>query len=318
MLNLCSAVLPALLSLAADAPRGQPPIVVDAGGKEQTLKAYTFQQGVVHLSWLAPADAKPTGDKERGPFGVKVGPQALLLREGNKFSNVAGVVTLVPLANARSVEFDPDKKTATVTAATSADDVKLVGSTAFKRINKFSIEAEVDKGGGAVASIAYEGGTPGGKLKSIKFTATKPAEVKGRPAIVATSDDGIKRADKVFNLTPLYQMPSGRLATDPTLLFKKTLRLDVTKLQKITAAKPEASPAVWNVTPKEGAEEAYTLLLDGTISGKKAVLVGLLGQTPEGWKLFPARRILSIEFDKSELPKEEPEKKDDKKDGDKE
>jgi hypothetical protein len=308
MLILWSAVFTTLL--APVPPEKAPPVLVitDKAGKEYKAKTYTFKDGVVHLSWLAPAEAKPAKDKDKdkdkgkkpAPSSAKVGPQALVIREGSKFGVADGVVTFVPLDIARSVEFDPEMKTVTITVATSGEDVKLAGSTAYKGINKLFIEAEVDKGTAGVAEAAYEGGVPDGNLKSVKFPGTKPKELKGRAAVVVTSDKGSKRTDKVFNLTPVYVMPSGRMLADNTLLFKKTLRLDVTKLAKIAATKEEAYEPIWKVTPKGEEEEAYTLLMEGTIADQKARLFGLVGRVPEGYRLFPARRIVSIEFDKAE------------------
>jgi hypothetical protein len=306
MLILWSAVFSTLL---APEPAKAPPIITitDQAGKEYKAKTYTFGSkdkggSVFRLSWLAPAEAKPKKDKGKKPAesSDKVGPEAIVIREGNKFGVADGVVTFVPLANVRTVEFDNEKKTITITAATSGEDVKLSGSTAYKGINKLLIEAEVDKGTAGVAEAVYEGGIPDGNLKMVKFPSSKPAEVKGRPAVVVTADKGTKRTDKVFNLTPVYVMPSGRLLADKTLLFKKTLRLDVNKLVKIVTTKEEAFEPVWKVTPKGEEEEAYTLLMEGKIADQEAKLFGLVGQVPEGYRLFPARRIVSIEFDKDD------------------
>ncbi len=303
---------------AAEAP---PLVVIDSAGKEQKLKSYSFTAGIVRMSWLAdPADdEEPPAKKEKGkpkrPKGpsLKEGPEALLIRDAEKIAFLEGVTTFVPLSQLKAVDFDAVNKTMSVTAATSKDDVKLTGTTAYKGINKVALEADVDKGAAGVASVVYQGGVVKGNLKGLRFAAAKADAVAGRPATVESSDKGAMRTDKVFGLTPVYQMPSGRLQLDPTLLFKKTLRIDVAKVRKIKASKDDAEDIVWNVSLKGDDEESgFTLLTAGTIAGQDAKLHGLLARVPEGWRLFPIRRIVSVTFDGADL-KEPKEAKEDKK-----
>jgi len=82
------------------------------------------------------------------------------------------------------------------------------------------------------------------------------------------------------------------------LLFKKTLKLDVAKISKLRASEgKEADGLEWGVTLKDGEEETLTLLPKGMIDDKEAVLEGLLGRVPAGYKLFPMHTIAGVQFD---------------------
>src|SRR5438105_4660273 len=101
-----------LAVLADEAPK--PPeagtlVLIDAGGKEQKLKAWKFTAGIQRLSWLAPPvkeEDKPAKDKavdndktdkRRPARPAAVGPEALVVREELKIHFLAGVTTFVPL-----------------------------------------------------------------------------------------------------------------------------------------------------------------------------------------------------------------------------
>jgi len=309
-LALALAATALLVADEAKAPEGKPLVVVDNAGKELKLKSYTITAGLMRLSWLAAPAEPPPADKGKPKKGKlappKDGPEALVIRDAEKINFLEGVTTFVPLAQLKAVDFDAVAKTMTVTAAAGKDDVKLTGTTSYKGINKVTLEAEIDKGAAGVASVIYQGGVAKPNMKGLRFPEAKADPVAGRPATVESSDKGAARTDKVFGLLPLYQLSSGRLVTDPTLLFKKTLRVNVDTVRKIRASKDEGEDTVWNVTLKGEDESGYTLMTSGTIGGQEATLYGLIARVPEGWRLFPIRRVTSITFDGVDLkePKE--------------
>ena len=227
-----------------------------------------------------------------------------------------GVVTLVPLARLRAVRFDAEKgtMTAVVAVGTKADDeVSLTGTTRYKGINKLVLEAEVDKGAAGVATLTYQGGVAKGGIRSVTFPAPK-AEVgkAGRPAVVVSVDDDVKKSHPVSDLMALYRLPDGGEKVLPTLLFKKTLKLDFAKIESVAVTGDKDADAVWRVVQKDGEETSLTPVGTLTVDGRTATLLGLVGKVPAGYKLFPLRRIHTIAFDSTAGPKDK-EKKDDEK-----
>lgn len=295
----CGLVACAAWSLrAADEPAGGL-VILDAGGKEQRLKAWKFATGVRRLGWLARA-GKPDS-----------GPEALEVREENSTTFVDGILTLVPLDRVRALDYDNEKQTVTVRArAGDKEDAeeKLVGSTQYQRINKLTIEAEVDKGDLGVAEVKYLGGTAKG-IKGVRFPAAKAPEAApaGRPAVVVNVDRQKKTEHKVTDLLPLYRTPDGGQRLTPVLMFKKTLRLDVNKIQKIRASERDAEGTEWLVTLKDGEEHTLTLLPTVPLDGKQATLEGLLGRVPSGYKLFPVAVVTELYFDDAK-PEAKPDK----------
>lgn len=290
----------ALLAADDDGPKPAPAgslVVVDARGKEQHVSKYTFTAGTRRLGWLA-------DDKDKGP-------EVLVIRDAADFAFLDGVLAYVPLDRVRAVTFDGKKNTVSVRAATSdkpEDDITLSGSTAYKGINKYTLEADVDKGDAGVASLKFQGGAAGG-AQAFRFPPPKVSAGKpGRPAVVQTVDQRYKRTDSVTDLQPLYRFgKEERLAS--VLMFKKTLKLDVAKIKKIAAAEKEGKEVVWRVTQKDDDEAALTLLESATIDGKQGVLVGLVGRAPFGYRYFPLAEITAIDFDIKELPKEKAKEK---------
>jgi hypothetical protein len=299
-------------------------IVVDAAGKEQKLKAWKFTAGTRRLSWLAPAAAgkapEPKGaDKgEDTREAVPAGPEALEMRAEKEIKYLDGVLTLIPFDRLRSITFDNEQETITAHVATGTkeeDEETVTGSTKYKRINKLVIEAEVDKGDLGVAEVKYLGGVPRG-IQAIRFPAPKPtaAPPAGRPALVISADGDQKTTHKVTDLQPLYRLENRSEKLLPTLMFKKTLRLDLGKIQKITAAASEREETSWQVTLKDGGEETLTLLTSIPLDGKKATLEGFVGRVPAGYKLFPVVSIAEVTFDAAGTEPKPEEKKDEKKD----
>jgi hypothetical protein len=310
--TLLAAAAGAALTVAADEPKPADAgtlVVIDSAGKDQKLKSWKFTAGTRALSWLAPAgadkdpfDKDNTADKKTPRPGRKpaAGPEALEFREENSTTFVDGILTLVPLARIRSIDYD-DKDGVAVRVAVSdkaeADEV-IKGTTRFKQINKLTIEAEVDKGDLGVAEIKYLGGVPKG-IRGLRFPAPKApaAGTPGRGASV-TVNDKQKGPYKILDLQPLYRFEDGSEQLVPTLLFKKTLKIDVAKLKKLRAAgDPEREGAPLGVTLKGGEEETFTLLKTVTLNDKPAVLEGLLGRVPAGYKLFPLHTITEVEFE---------------------
>ncbi|HEY1861055.1 MAG TPA: hypothetical protein VGG61_11905, partial [Gemmataceae bacterium] len=97
------------------------------------------------------------------------------------------------------------------------------------------------------------------------------------------------------------------------LMFKKTLKLDMTELKKLVTVDSKAAEGKeMDVTLKDGQTDTLTLLKTGKLEDKDATLVGLVARVPAGYKLFPIHTVTEIQFDER---KEE--KKPEKKEGDK-
>jgi hypothetical protein len=300
----------------APSPDMPPILVIDAAGKEQKLKSWKFTIGVRHLTWLAPAPPpKPAGDADKDqkprPRGILPGPEALEFREDNSTTFVDGVLTIVPLDRLRALDYDLEQKTVTAKVATgpkAEDNEVLTGTTRFDRVNKLAIDAEVDKGDLGVADLRYIGGTARG-IHGLRFPAAKPAgPPTGRSASLTTA--GKEPATmKVNDLQALYRFASGHERVAPLLMFKKTLKLDVAKIQKITNASTEEESGTWQVQMKDGNEETLSLLRVITLDGQDAQLEGLLGKVPAGYKLFPVLTIGEVVFDPMEpKPEDKPAK----------
>jgi hypothetical protein len=301
---------------ADETPKGDAPkpaeagtlVLVDSAGKEHKIKKWKFTAGVRRLSWLAGAD-KPKdkdGAKDAKARAVPPGPEAFVLREGEKIVLVEGVLTFVPLDRLRSLEFDAAEKTVKARVATSdkpEDDLVLTGTTRFAGINKLTIEAEVDKGEDGIASITYQAGVLKSNLRAVRFPAPKvpAAAAGGRAATVQTADKDVKATHKVTDLKALYRTGRGAERLLPTLMFKKTLKVDLKKVKKITSSSDdESDDVIWRVT-RDDEELSLTLLTTLPRETKPADLagarlVGLLGKAPAGYKLFPARTITGIDF----------------------
>jgi hypothetical protein len=305
-----------LAALADDDPKPAEPgtlVLIDAAGKELKVKSWKFTGGTRRLSWLADDRSDDSMDKDvKGKKGkaapAGVGPEALIVYEELKAVYLPGVQTLVPIDRLRSITFDAEKKTMTVRAATSGkpeEDVTLVGTTAYKRVNTISLAADVDKGDAGIASLTYQSGGPRG-IRGIRFAQPKvSADKPGRGAVVISLNGKEKKTHKVSDLLPLYSMGSGRLKTSPLLLFRKTLRIDVSKIKKIAAGSDDSNDTVWQVVQKDGDDSTLTLLDKGTIDGQQAQLVGLVGKTAAGYKLFPVIAIHAIDFDAGEEAKKD-------------
>jgi hypothetical protein len=294
--------LPALALLCAAAVAADPPpaaapalVVVDAANKEQKLKSWKFVAGTRHLGWLAPAP-RP-GEK---PQAADAGPQAVEFRDEHSTTLKNGVLTLLLPQHLHSLDYDSEKQTVTanIFVGEKADgDLTLTGTTKYQGINRVTIEAEVDKGEAGIAEVKYLGGSKGG-VRQFRFPAPKPLpETKGRPAFVAIEDEGKTHSDEVKDLQPLYRFADGSERLVPTLMFKKTLKLDVSKIGRLKAEGRGEDGTECRVTTKDGEEQTYTLLKTATIDDKPATLEALVGTVRGGYKLYPAATFADMHLD---------------------
>jgi hypothetical protein len=304
--NLLPVLFVAVLGLAAAAPDAAPLVVIDSAGKEQKLKSWTFTGGTRRLSWLAtkqaPADGEAAEKPKESNAAKPLGPEALEFREEESTPFVEGVMTYLLLDRLRSLDYDAEQKTVTARVATgpkAEENEVLTGTTRFERVNKLSIEAEVDKGELGIADVRYLGGTPRG-IRGLRFPNPTPDKVPaGRPAQITTAGK-MPSTHKVKDLLALYRFKNGSERMNSLLMFKKTLRLELTKIQKISSTGAEEEPGSWQVQTKSGSEETLTLLRVIQLDGQDAQLEGLIGRVPGGYKLFPILTIGEVVFDFAE------------------
>jgi hypothetical protein len=283
-------------------------LVVDAAGKDQKLKTWKFVGGTRRLSWLAAARPEPKAPPKKrsadqaAPEAAEppAGPEALELRPETEIHFAEGVLLLIPLDRLHSLDYDNDMETVTakVAVATGMEET-FTGSTKYKKINKLVLAAEVDKGDLGIADVRYLGGVPRG-IRGIRFPA--PAAVAaapaGRAAVVVSADGKNKTTHKVSDLLAMYQVSENRQRLLPTLAFRKTLKIDLAKVKKITAGgEGEGAEPTWQVQLKDGNDESLVLLPSLEVEGRKATLEGLVGRVPAGYKLFPVDAIAEISFD---------------------
>jgi hypothetical protein len=308
---ILTAGLAALGLLAAGADEAPKPaeagtlVIVDAGGKEHKVKDWKFVAGTRRLGWLAAPARAPAKDEagkgRRARPATPAGPEALVLRAELNVHFAAGVVYLIPLDRLRSLAFDDKERTvsARVAGARPDEDVTLTGTTRYEGINRVTIEAEVSKGEAGIAAITFRGGVPKGGIRAVRFPAAKVAAAApaGRPAVVHSADKDVKKTYKVSDLQALYAQADGSERLLSTLMFKKTLKVDLNKVSKIVASTEESDDTVWQVVQKDGDDSTLTLLTSMPLDGRPALLVGLLGRVPAGYLLFPVRRIVEVHFD---------------------
>jgi hypothetical protein len=291
-------------------------VIVDAAGKEQKLTAWKFAAGTRRLGWLAPARApepkkEPSREKDenraRPAPAAPAGPEALEFRPDSEIHFVEGVVVLLPLDRLRALDYDTEQETVTAKAACAGGtDETLTGTTKYKKINKLVLEAEVDKGDLGIAEVRFFGGTPRG-IRGIRFPDPRApaAAPAGRPAVVTSVDGKKKTTHKVADLMPLYRFVGGERLL-PTLMFRKTLKIDIGKVRKITITEGDRDETSWQVQLKDGGDETLVLLPSIEVDGRKGTLEGLVGRVPAGWKLFPIPSLGEVVFDATEeAPKED-------------
>jgi hypothetical protein len=297
-----------LLSGAEPEPaKTEPLIIIDGAGKEHKIKAWKITQGLRPLAWLAPVEKKePEPEKKEDKKGREKktlhGPPALEFREENSTNFVEGITTLIPLEHIRSIDYDPDTDGVSVAIATGDDkdgDVVLKGTTKFRGINKLTIEAEVDKGDLGIAEVKFLGGAPKGGIRAVRFPAPKAAAKlpEGRVANISTTDKKDKGPFKVTDLKALYRMGNDSERLLPNIFFKKTLKVDLSKLEKVQKGETSKEEGTeWIVKFKEGEEHTLSLLFNMP-DDATTHLEGLVGQVPGGYRVFPITLIAGIEFE---------------------
>jgi hypothetical protein len=245
--------------------------IVDASGKEIALKKWSFSAGVVKPAWL--------------------GKDALAFRETNSTTFRDGVITYIPLERLESLTYDAEKQT--VKAKVAGVEAPLEGWTRYQGINQLAIAAEVDKGAAGVVELKYHGGGKGG-IKSIKFAGAKSGEApKGEPIYVVIGDGKKPEAPQVaHNLQALYRADKTEKLL-PTLMFKKTYRVDLGQVKKMTVHEQDKSFEC-EVTLKDGTNESLTLVTTIPFDVHTATLEGLVADVPAGYKLFPMHTIAEI------------------------
>lgn len=272
LLALIVASLPAV-ALAGDA------MLVDAAGKEVVLKNWSFAAGSVKPAWF--------------------GKDALAFREINSTTYKEGVMTYIPLDRLESLTYDGEKQI--VRAKVAGVEAPLEGTTRYQGINQIVLAAEIDKGEAGTVELKYRGGPGKGGIKSVKFADAKPAEApKGERIYVAISDGKkAEAAQAVHNLQALYRIEKATEKQLPTLMFKKTFKVDLGQVQKMTVHESADKDFECDVTQKDGSTQTLTLLMSMPVDGKPAALEGFVAEVPAGFKLFPIHTI-------GEINREEP------------
>lgn len=283
-------------SFAADPPKeGPQPVITDAGGKEVTLKKWKIVGGLRKLGWL--------------PDKI----DAFEMREFGSTTYKEGVLTLVPMSRIESIRYEYDKETASVQLA--GLEKPLQGTTKYKDINMIAIRAEVDQGASGVADLRFVGGLIKGGFKDVKFPGAKAPDgppAKGDLFSFLVVPDGKGKTGTVvtaLNVQGLYRFSDGSEKLLPWLMFKKTLKIELSDIQKLNVGEYnlKEKTAECDVVKKDGTQLSVTLLGSVTVDGKTATLVGMLGVVDAGWKLFPIHTF--TQFQPGELKVEDAPKK---------
>ena len=220
-MRLVIAVPIVLFSFSVAQAQTPAPVVTDAAGKELTLKNWKILAGTRKLNWV---DGKPV---------------AFEFRETGSTSFKDGIVTLVPLSRIEAVAWDYEKETVIVRVA--GLDKPLTGSTKYKDINVLTIEADVDQGAAGVAALRFRGGVAKGGIRGVKFPAAKMPEAAKEtgPAFTFTvPPDGKSKAapttQTAHRVQALYRFSTGEDKPQTYLMFKKTLKVELSTVAKLT------------------------------------------------------------------------------------
>jgi hypothetical protein len=176
--------------------------------------------------------------------------------------------------------------------------VVLTGPTGYDRVNKLTIECEIDKGDDGVAAVKFLGGVTNG-IQGVRFPAPKVIAKPGSGRIATvTGTDRSKSEHKLAELQALYAVEGGQKLAS-TLFFKKTLKVDLAKVQKIVPHSSTTEGGTeWDVTLKDGDTNTLTLITQEVkLDGKSAALLGLVGKAPVGFKIFSLPSVAEIQFE---------------------
>lgn len=273
--------------------------ITDANGRLAVPKNWKITQGLYNVIWTE----KP----------VEVFP----LRELGSTTFKDGVTTYVPTERLQSIAYDYEKEQATFSIA--GLDKPLLGTTKYVNINTITVEGEVDRGKGIV-DLKYRGGVIKGGFKEIKFADAKAPDkpfAKGDLFSFMVVPEGKARTGTLmtaYNVKGLYHMADGSLKLLPWIMFKKTLKVELSAIEKMHLGEYKVSDKMVDaeVTLKDGMTLSTTLLQNVTIDDKPALLVGFLGDVPAGWKLFPVHTVADFQPGETKVvepKKEEPKKK---------
>lgn len=271
---------------AADPPAKPAVTLVDVAGETVPLKAANWTVGTRRLAWLADPKAS-TEDGKKGPLAVE-------FRETQSTTYQEGVLTLVPVSAVSAVKYDADKQTVALTVA--GVEGELNGTTQYKGINQFGLDAEVEKGSAGVALVKYRGGVPKTGFRGATFADPKAWPFKPLDRVewtVKLNDAKAKfPAVTAANLRPLYRFPDGTEKVLPYLPFQKSLKLPFADLTAF-ALQPQGKgqPLEVEVTTSDGKKQTLSPLTAIDEGGKKATLLGLLADWPGGFRLFPLHTV---------------------------
>ena len=268
------------------------------GQAKIALKDAHFTAGTRHLSWLA-TDEKPPKAKAKVPAR----PEYLEFREDKTPMYKDDIVTYIPVASLLRLEYDHDKKLVRAAVKQAGDkDLTLVGPTKFANINKFSLEgtAVMKADLGVEGALQFQDGLMKTPFRALIHHAAKPAAAPTGGGAVVIAQDKAKTEHKVQGLMPLYKVGAGQKLAS-VLMFETVGQIDVAKIavlrQNPPAEKKQAISHVYEVTQIDGAKRKLTLLENTQLDGnQKAVLVGLVGRVPAGYKLFPPHTIAEVRF----------------------
>jgi hypothetical protein len=285
----------ALASCCARAQDGKikPLILVDLTGKEIPIKGWSLVSGTKHLSWLA-KDGK-------AKKGAPVGPECLEFRESKIDMYQDDVTTFIPLTALKQLEYDHKAKEVLVTlVGPDGKDATLRGPTRFKGINQFALDGEVGAAaieiGGSVRIL--EGSLRVG-FKSLTFPDAAPTPALSGPAASVLVRGKEKTLHQVQDLVPLYRV-NGAYRVLPALFFQKTVKLelaDIAKMTHLAPASKKGGALDFEVEKRDGMKQGLTLLDKSDLGEKEtALLVGLVGRAPAGYRLFPAGIIQEVSW----------------------
>lgn len=274
-------VLSSSMCFAADPPGAI--TVIDSAGKEISLKNGRITAGTRKLLWLA-QDGKT--------------PEALAFRETDSTGFKDGVLTLIPLDRLERLTYDTANLQ--VFAKVSGVDKPLKGSIRFREINQVALVAEVDRGAAGIVELTYRGGLVKGGIQSIRFAGTKAGVLPTTKPLYVTIADGKQSlgATAVHDLQALYRIDKGNEKLAPTLMFRKTFKLDLAQVKRLVVREDaETKNFECDVTLKDGTEQTLSLLGSMPLDGKNAILEGLVGTIAAGYKLFPIHTVGEVSLE---------------------
>mgnify|MGYP001017857088 CR=1 FL=1 len=287
----------ALVALA-DEPKSTAPTITDTAGKEVTPKKWKVSYGLKKLTW---AEGKP---------------EVFEMRELHSTTFKDGILTYIPTTRLQRLAYDYEKDS--VEAFVAGVDKPLLGSTRFKDINNIVIEAEIDQGAAGVVELRFRGGLAKGGIRGVKFPDAKapekapelgqlysftvPPEGKGK------TGPTIQTAHKI---QALYRLPSGEEKLVDYLMFKKTLKVELSNILKMNFGEYNVKDATseCELKMKDGSDLSVTLLTTITLNDKQAKLIGFVGAVPAGYRLFPVHTITEMQPGEVKLPEEKIEPK---------